>query len=155
MSDDESVELRGLKSVAKLDMASPEDVARGETHGRILTLAPLSIAVNGFEKPFKLRQWRRLGLGVRCLIGDCDWRRHRTGEIVNRLLKVGIVFSKTERCLIERQRVAKCASAVMNVGESSNRRKVFRRVSKDMAELGLGRVEIVDFDQRTPERHTG
>ncbi len=157
MSDDQPVKLRCLKSVAKLGMAGRQDVARSETHGRILNLAPLPIAVNGLEKPFELGQCRRLGLrvGVRRPSGDRERRHQRTGEIVNGLLEVGIVFRKTERCLIERQRVAELASAVMNVGEPSNRRQVFRRASQHLVELDLGSVEIVDFDQRTPKRHTG
>src|SRR5687768_10132770 len=78
-----------------------------------------------------------------------------TRELTDGLLEVRIVSRQPERGLIEPQRLIKLSETVMNFREAANCRQVFRGASENYCELGACTLEVVDFDEGTPERHAG
>ena len=50
------------------------------------------------------------------------------------------------------QRLAELTLSMVNFAEPANGRKIFRRVLKHVLQLGLRFVEVVQLEERTPER---
>jgi hypothetical protein len=73
-------------------------------------------------------------------------------EIGDRLLEIGIVRCKGQRRFVLRQRVLEVSATMMDLGHAADGREVFRRALEHDLQFGLRLVELIELDERAPER---
>ena len=82
-------------------------------------------------------------------------RRQLPREVADRLLEIGIVARQVQRGPVLRERLDKCAAAVMNAGEAANGGKIFGCALDHHLQLPLGVVVLSELDERPSQRHAG
>ena len=73
----------------------------------------------------------------------------------DRLLEVGIVFRERQRDAVLRERVAQVSLAMERFGERPKRGEILGRAPQDVLKFGLRFAELIEFEERPPERDAG
>ncbi len=78
--------------------------------------------------------------------------RHLFRDLIDGVLDLRVMLGNMERRSVLLQCFRKLAAPVVDFGEATDRRKVFRRRAKDVLELLTCLVEASQLEQRAPER---